>query len=95
MLVIGRALMSGPRVLLLDEPTLGLAPIVVEKLLESIGRIVDSGITVVMTDEDARRTVEVVDHAYVLVEGTVRLDASSAQLRERLDEVEHAYLGGL
>ena len=95
MLVVGRAMMSAPMVLLLDEPTLGLAPIVVEALLDSIGRIVATGVTVVMTDEDARRTVDVVDHAYVLVDGTIRLDASAEQLRERLDEIEHAYLGGL
>jgi ABC-type branched-subunit amino acid transport system ATPase component len=95
MLVIGRALMSGPKVMLLDEPTLGLAPIVVEAVLQAIGRVVATGITVVMTDEDARRAVDIVDHAYVLVDGAVRLEASSEQLRERIEEIEHAYLGGL
>ncbi len=95
MLVIGRALMSAPKVLLLDEPTLGLAPIIVEKLLESIAHIVERGITVIMTDEDARRVVDVVDHGYVLVDGRIQMGASAAELRGRIDEIEHAYLGGM
>jgi branched-chain amino acid transport system permease protein len=94
-LVIARALMSGPSVLLLDEPTLGLAPVIVAQLLESIGRIVASGVTVVMTDEDARRVIEVVDSAYVLVDGSVRLSGSAARLRDQVDEIEHAYIGGM
>jgi len=95
MLVIARALMSGPRVLLLDEPTLGLAPVLVESLLTSIGQIVARGITVVMTDEDARRIVDVADRAYVLVEGTIKMSAPAAELRTRISEIEHAYLGGM
>lgn len=95
MLVIGRALMSGPKVLLLDEPTLGLAPVVVDALVESIASIVARGITVVMTDEDARRVVQLVDRAYVLVDGSVPMSAPAARLRDRIDEIEHAYLGGM
>jgi len=95
MLVIARALMSGPSVLLLDEPTLGLAPVIVQQLLESVGRIVAGGVTVVMTDEDARRVIDVVDSAHVLVDGTVRLSGPAAELRDRVEEIERAYLGGM
>ncbi len=92
MLAIGRALMSQPRLLLLDEPSLGLAPLLVKEIFEIIGEIRTTGTTVVLVEQNAHMALRVADYAYLLETGRVVLHDSSAALRER-KEVRRAYLG--
>ena len=92
MLAIGRALMSEPRVLMLDEPSLGLAPQVVERIAEIIRRISEQGTAVVLVEQNAAMALEVADHAYVLEVGAVTLHGPAAELAAS-DEVRSRYLG--
>ena len=92
MLAIGRALMSEPRVLMLDEPSLGLAPQVVERIAEIIRRISEQGIAVVLVEQNAAMALEVADRAYVLEVGAVTLHGPAAELAAS-DEVRSRYLG--
>ena len=94
MLAIGRALMAGPRVLLLDEPSLGLAPRIVEQLGEVIGEINRQGVTVVLVEQNASMALAVADRAVVLEVGRVALDGSAAELAES-DRVRERYLGAV
>ena len=93
MLVIARSLMSAPRLLLLDEPSLGLAPQMVEKVFDLIGDLRASGITVLLVEQNAERALEIADHAYVLQTGQIVLAGSGAELAQN-DLVRHAYLSG-
>jgi ABC-type branched-subunit amino acid transport system ATPase component len=92
MLAIGRALMSEPRVLMLDEPSLGLAPQFVERIAGIIRRISEQGIAVVLVEQNAAMALEVADRAYVLEVGAVTLDGPAAELAAS-DEVRSRYLG--
>ncbi len=92
MLAIGRALMSQPKLLLLDEPSMGLAPILVERIYETIAEINRGGTTILLVEQNANYALEVSHRAYVLETGTVALADSSAALRENPD-VQKAYLG--
>ncbi|AUS77221.1 branched-chain amino acid ABC transporter ATP-binding protein [Actinoalloteichus sp. AHMU CJ021] len=92
MLAIGRALMAAPRLLLLDEPSLGLAPRVVQTVAEVIRQINRSGVTVVLVEQNAALALGVADHAHVLDLGRVRLSGAAAQLATS-DEVRRLYLG--
>lgn len=93
MLAIGRALMSQPRLLLLDEPSLGLAPMMVQKIFAVVRKIREEGGTVLLVEQNARQALEIADRGYVLETGRVILEGPSQQLRT--DEgVEKAYLGG-
>ena len=92
MLAIGRALMAGPRVLLLDEPSLGLAPRIVEQLGEVIGEINGQGVTVVLVEQNAAMALAVADRAIVLEVGRVALAGSAAELAES-EGVRDRYLG--
>ena len=92
MLAIGRALMAGPRVLLLDEPSLGLAPRIVEQLGEVIGEINRQGVTVVLVEQNAAMALAVADRAIVLEVGRVALAGSAAELAES-ETVRDRYLG--
>jgi branched-chain amino acid transport system ATP-binding protein len=90
-LAIGRALMSNPRLVLLDELSLGLAPVVIDALYEVIGEIAAEGTTVVLVEQDTSRALAVADRAYCLLEGRVSLQGSTSELtRERIVE---AYFG--
>jgi branched-chain amino acid transport system ATP-binding protein len=93
MLAIGRALMSRPRLLLLDEPSLGLAPIMVQKIFAVIQKIRQEGGTVLLVEQNARQALEVADRGYVLETGRVILEGPSQELRTN-EGVEKAYLGG-
>ena len=93
MLAIGRALMSEPRVLLLDEPSLGLAPLVVERIAEVIREINRQGTSVVLVEQNAAMALDVAATAYVLEVGEVTLDGPSERLAEST-EVQERYLGG-
>ena len=93
MLAIARALMCGPRLLMLDEPSLGLAPIMVEKIFEAILDLKKGGLTVLLVEQNAGAALGISDRGYVLETGTVILSGSSADLRSD-QRVVQAYLGG-
>jgi len=92
MLAIGRALMARPRLLVLDEPSLGLAPILVKEIFRVISEIRAAGTTVLLVEQNAHMALAVADRAYVLETGRVILGDRSAALRQR-EEVRRAYLG--
>ncbi len=92
MLAIGRALMAKPRLLLLDEPSMGIAPILVDRIYETIEEINKQGMTILLVEQNANYGLGVSNRAYVLETGTVALADSSASLRENPD-VQKAYLG--
>jgi branched-chain amino acid transport system ATP-binding protein len=91
-LAIGRALMCRPRLLLLDEPSLGLAPIVAQALFRLIGQIRDAGTTVVLVEQNARMALRVADRGYLVETGRVVLEGTAADL-SRSEQVAAAYLG--
>jgi branched-chain amino acid transport system ATP-binding protein len=92
MLAIGRALMSKPRLLLLDEPTLGLAPLVIAQIFEIIQAIRAAGVTVFLVEQNANRALQIADRGYVLETGKVVLEDTGANLLTN-DAVRKAYLG--
>ncbi|NLL36678.1 MAG: ABC transporter ATP-binding protein [Fretibacterium sp.] len=92
MLAIARALMPSPRLLMLDEPSLGLAPIMVEKVVDIVREIRSTGTTVLLVEQNAFMALSLSDYTYVLETGKIRLFGPSAELMEN-DEVRQAYLG--
>ena len=92
MLAIGRALMSKPRLLLLDEPTLGLAPLIIAQIFEIIQTIRAAGVTVFLVEQNANRALQIADRGYVLETGKVVLEDTGANLLTN-DAVRRAYLG--
>ncbi|MBS1880625.1 MAG: ABC transporter ATP-binding protein [Actinobacteria bacterium] len=90
-LAIARALMSRPRLLLLDEPSLGLAPLMVDLVFDLVAQLREEGITILLVEQNGRRTVELADRTYVLASGSIVLTATGP---EDLGEVERAYFGG-
>jgi branched-chain amino acid transport system ATP-binding protein len=93
MLAIGRALMGNPKLLLLDEPSLGLAPILVEAVFERIERIRGQGTTVLLVEQNARAALSMADRGYVLEVGHIALEGSGQELLQD-ERVRKAYLGG-
>jgi len=93
MLCIGRALMSRPRLLLLDEPSLGLAPKIVKQIFDLVASIREAGTSILLVEQNVRGALKVADHGYVMEGGRIVLDAPAAQLRED-PRVRDAYLGG-
>jgi branched-chain amino acid transport system ATP-binding protein len=91
-LAIARALLSRPRLLLLDEPSLGLAPLLVDLVFDSLERLRTEGMTILLVEQNAMRAVELADRAYVLRTGTIELEGARDELLERAD-FEAAYLG--
>jgi branched-chain amino acid transport system ATP-binding protein len=92
MLSIGRALMSRPRLLLLDEPSLGLAPLMVERIFETIAELKRQGRTVLLVEQNVHHALDVADRAYVLETGKITLDGAADVLRHN-PKVEQSYLG--
>jgi branched-chain amino acid transport system ATP-binding protein len=92
MLAIGRALMSDPKLLLLDEPSLGLAPKLVEQIFEAIVEIAKTGLTILLVEQNTRLALETASRAYVLVTGELALSGACAELRED-PRIKGAYLG--
>ncbi|MEA2386912.1 MAG: branched-chain amino acid transport system ATP-binding protein [Thermoleophilaceae bacterium] len=92
MLAIGRALMAEPKLLLLDEPSMGLAPVLVERIYETIAEINKQGMTILLVEQNANFALEVSKRGYVLETGTVALADEASALRENPD-VQKAYLG--
>ena len=93
MLAVGRALMARPKLLLLDEPSMGLAPVLVEVIFETITRIREQGTTVLLVEQNALAALGVADRAYVLESGRLKLAGAAADLAND-PEVVRAYLGG-
>jgi branched-chain amino acid transport system ATP-binding protein len=93
MLAIGRALMARPRLLMLDEPSLGLAPILVNEIFNIVGRLHETGSTILLVEQNARKALQVSNRAYVLELGKVALEGPSSDLLLS-DEVRTSYLGG-
>ena len=93
MLAMGRALMSKPRLLMLDEPSMGLAPILVEQIFDIISELHQSGVTVLLVEQNAQMALSIADRAYVLATGTIAMQGNAKELLMD-DSVRQAYLGG-
>ena len=92
MCAIGRALMSGPKLLLMDEPSAGLAPVVVQSIFELVKRICAEGYTVLIVEQNIRQVLKVVDRAYLLETGRIKSSGAAAELLAS-DQIRKAYLG--
>jgi branched-chain amino acid transport system ATP-binding protein len=92
MLAIGRALMAKPRLLLMDEPSLGLAPVVVDGVFDAIGEINQAGVSVLLVEQNVERALEISNRGYVLSEGRIGLQGSSAELGAN-EELRRSVLG--
>ena len=93
MLAIGRALMGRPRILLLDEPSMGLAPLLVQEIFAIVSEINQAGTTVLLVEQNANMALQIADRGYVLETGKIVLAGTAAELTST-DEVKRAYLGG-
>ena len=93
MLAVARGLMSEPKIILLDEPSMGLAPLIVNQIYNLIGQIRESGITVLLIEQNAKKALSICDYAYVLENGKIKLSGTGEELLAS-DEVRKAYLGG-
>jgi len=93
MLAMGRALMSHPKLLMLDEPSMGLAPILVEQIFEIISRLHETGTTILLVEQNAQMALSVADRAYVMETGAITLSGTGKELAES-EAVKKAYLGG-
>jgi branched-chain amino acid transport system ATP-binding protein len=91
-LAIARALMSSPRLLMLDEPSLGLAPTLVDQIFELIARLHQRGVTILLVEQNVDRTLEIVDRAYLMNTGLIESQGTAQQLRSRAD-IESIYMG--
>jgi len=92
MLVIGRSLMSNPQLLILDEPSLGLAPIIVEKVLDTLLRINEDGVAILLVEQNIRDSLNIANRAYVLEEGKIIIDGEGRELLNN-DHIKEVYLG--
>jgi branched-chain amino acid transport system ATP-binding protein len=93
MLALGRALMSEPTLLMLDEPSLGLAPLVVKSIFATIAALRSTGVTILLVEQNARAALSVARHGYIMEQGKVVLDGSADELRDN-EDVKEFYLGG-
>jgi len=92
MCAIGRALMSKPKVLLMDEPSAGLAPLVVQQVFDLVGKIRAEGLTVLIVEQNVQQVLEVVDRAYLLEVGAIKLTGTAAELKDN-SFIRESYLG--
>ena len=93
MLAMGRALISAPRLLMMDEPSMGLAPILVEQIFDIIRELHETGTTILLVEQNAEMALKVADRAYVLESGRIALSGTGAELAQS-DAIKKAYLGG-
>lgn len=93
MLAIGRAMMSRPKLLMLDEPSMGLAPILVDQIFEIIAELHKAGTTILLVEQNANKALEIADRAYVMESGRITLTGTGSELAES-DSIRKAYLGG-
>ena len=92
MLAMGRALMSKPRIILMDEPSMGLSPILVNEIFDIIRAVSESGTTVLLVEQNAKKALSIADRAYVLETGKIVLEGNAKDLLED-DSIKKAYLG--
>jgi branched-chain amino acid transport system ATP-binding protein len=92
MLAIGRGLMAEPRLLILDEPSLGLSPLLVEDLFALIGKLHGEGLSVLLVEQNVGQSLDIAQRAYVLENGSIRFSGTSAELLAS-DDLRRAYLG--
>ena len=92
MLVIGRSLMSNPKLLILDEPSLGLAPIIIAKVLDTLRKINEEGVAVLLVEQNIRDSLNIADRGYVLEEGKIILEGKGRELLTN-DHIKEVYLG--
>ncbi|SMH27701.1 branched-chain amino acid transport system ATP-binding protein [Mesorhizobium australicum] len=92
MLAIGRGMMSDPRLLILDEPSLGLSPKLTDELFELIGRLMETGLSILLVEQNVYRSVSIAQRAYVVERGLIALSGSSEDLLDS-SELKKAYLG--
>ena len=92
MLAMGRALMSRPRIILMDEPSMGLSPIFVNEIFDIIREVSESGTTVLLVEQNAKMALEIANRAYVLETGTIKMEGEATELANNI-EVRKAYLG--
>ncbi|WP_201192565.1 ABC transporter ATP-binding protein [Pseudomonas fluorescens] len=92
MVAVGRALMSNPRLLLLDEPTIGLAPAIVEQIAQVIAKIRDAGVDVLLVEQNAETALQIADYAYVMEGGEIVFHGAAADLAKN-EKVQRAYMG--
>ena len=92
MLAIGRSLMANPSLLMLDEPSLGLAPLIVDRIFDLMGRLRDEGTTLLLVEQNVDRALRIADRGYVLKSGEVEAEGPAGELRRSAD-IERAYLG--
>ena len=93
MLAMGRALMSRPRLMMLDEPSMGLAPILVEQVFDIIRSLHAAGTTILLVEQNAQMALSIADRAYVLENGQITLSGTGKELSQS-EQVQKAYLGG-
>lgn len=93
MLAIARALMSHPKLLMLDEPSLGLSPTMVDQIFELIGMLRERGTTILLVEQNAERAVEIVDRVYLLRTGSLQFSGTAQELRDKVD-IASVYFGG-
>ena len=93
MLAIGRALMSRPKILILDEPSMGLAPLLVQEIFSIIKEINRNGTTILLIEQNARMALQTAHRAYVIETGSIVLSGTGSELIES-DDIKKAYLGG-
>jgi branched-chain amino acid transport system ATP-binding protein len=94
MLALGRALMGGPSLLLVDEPSLGLAPKLTQQVFDALRKLSDDGLTILLVEQNVTATLEMVDRAYVLEQGEIVLEGSAQKLSES-EHVKTVYLGAM
>lgn len=92
MLAISRALLSKPKLLLLDEPSMGLAPLVVKQIFEMIQELNKQGITILLVEQNAKKALEISDYAYIIESGVIKLEGKSREIG-KLEKVKDMYLG--
>lgn len=93
MVAIGRALMSAPQILMLDEPSLGLSPLLCGELFKALSRVRETGVGMLLVEQNAVRSLEIADRGYLLENGRI-IDAGTADDLRKDDAIQHAYLGG-
>jgi branched-chain amino acid transport system ATP-binding protein len=92
-LAIARGLMSRPKLLMLDEPSLGLAPMLVGEIFELVAQLRETGVTILLVEQNVERTLEIADRVYLMNTGQVEFEGTAGELRQRVD-IASAYLGG-
>lgn len=92
MLKIGRGLMASPQLLMVDEPSIGLAPLIVDSVYETLGKLRQTGLTILLTEQNALRALQLADRGYIIQEGRIVLEGRSPELMKN-DLVRKAYLG--